>query len=216
LNIKAVIFDLDGTIADTLPLTVYSLKEVTRKLTGKVLSNEDILREFGPIDTEIIKKLAGSENNEDCVEVYINHFKDNFDTYIKPIEGIKELLEYIKSRGIKVGLFTGRSCRVTLIILEKLGLRQFFDEILAGDFTTVPKPDPEGIIKILGKLETNSSESIYAGDFDVDIIASKAAGTLSVLALWASTGSPELIKLGPDKYFYTPDEFKKWLGSIIS
>ncbi|MCX7922895.1 MAG: HAD-IA family hydrolase [Clostridia bacterium] len=211
MSFKSIVFDLDGTIADTIPLTIYSLREVTRELTGKVLTDEDILKEFGPIDTEIIKKLVDNDKREISAEAYIDSFSKNFDGFVKPIEGIIELLQYIKSRNIKVGLFTGRSIRVARIILKNLNVYQYFDEILAGDDTTNPKPDPEGIIKTLEKLEVKSSDSIYVGDFDVDILASRAAGTTAVLALWSSTGSVELVKLNPDKYFKSPYEFIDWL-----
>lgn len=212
--LKAVVFDLDGTIADTIPLTVYSLKEVTRELTNKELSDEEILAEFGPIDTEIIKKLVDNHLSESSVEMYINHFRDNFDKFVKPIEGIKELLSILKEKGVRIGLFTGRSLRGTHVVLEKLGVKQYFDEILAGDDTQNPKPDPEGIIKVLQKLDASCRESAYVGDFDVDIQASKAAGTFSILALWSSTGNKENIKLNPDKYFNSPYEFATWLNSL--
>jgi pyrophosphatase PpaX len=208
--IKAVIFDLDGTLADTIPLTVYSIKEVTKELTGKVLSDEDVLLEFGPIDTDIIKKLVDNDKREISIKAYVEHFSNNFDSFVKPIEGIIELIKFMKSKNIKIGLFTGRSLRVTQIILKKLGIEKYFDEMLAGDFTAKPKPDPEGIKCTLDKLNVKSSDAIYVGDCDVDILASKAAGTLSVLALWSSTGSTELINLNPGKYFKTPYEFIEW------
>lgn len=214
MNFKAIIFDMDGTIADTIPLTVYALKEAVRELTGKVYSDEEIRAEFGPTDTEIVKKLVDNKNGEASTELYIDFFKSNFDRFIKPIEGINELLAFIKSKGIKLGLFTGRSHRVTTIILEKLGMNHMFDVIVAGDFTKRPKPDPEGILKALDALNTDGSDSIYVGDFDVDIAASKAAGTKSALALWSSTGDEELIKLKPDMYFRSPYEFIDLLKSL--
>lgn len=213
MNFKAIVFDMDGTIADTIPLTVYALKEAARELTGKVYSDEEIREEFGPIDTEIVKKLVNNENREASPEIYIDIFKNNFDRFIKPIDGINELLAFIKSKGIKLGLFTGRSHIVTMIILEKLGMKKMFDVIVAGDFTKKPKPHPEGILKALEALSVDSTDSIYVGDFDVDIAASKAAGTKSALALWSSTGDEKLIKLKPDMYFKSPYEFMDLIKS---
>lgn len=214
MKINAIVFDLDGTLADTVPLTIYSLKEVTRELTGKVLSDEEILKEFGPIDTEIIKKLVDNDHKEKSVEAYIDHFDKNFHRFVKPIEGINELLSFIKSRGIKIGLFSGRSLRVARMIIEKLGIQSYFDVVMGGDFTTNPKPDPEGIYNALDVLQAKNGESVYVGDFDVDIMASRAAGTISVLALWASTGEEGLTKLNPDQYFKSPYEFIEWLKSM--
>lgn len=214
MNLKALIFDLDGTIADTIPLTVHSLRQAILKYTGKNLSDIDILKEFGPIDTEIARKLAGEENGEDAIEEYINHFSENFDSYVAPIEGMEDLLQYIKSRDIKVGLFTGRSQRATEVVLDKLKLRNYFDEIVAGDFTVNPKPSPEGIYIALGKLGVEACEAAYIGDYDVDVMASKSAGTVSVLAAWSSTGSKELESILPDKIFTNTKDFKNWLESL--
>ncbi|MCX7709663.1 MAG: HAD family hydrolase [Clostridia bacterium] len=211
MNLKAVIFDLDGTIADTIPLTVFSLKEVTKELTNAELSDEEILAKFGPIDTEIIRTLVDNDNKEIAAEKYVQHFSTHFESFVKPMDGIKELLKYLKSKNIKVGLFTGRSQRVTHIILEKLDVKQYFDEILAGDHTKKPKPDPEGILLTLDKLKVSSNESAYVGDFDVDVLASKAAGTLLILALWSSTGNRNNIKCDPDQYFDSPYGFIHWL-----
>ncbi len=216
MDFDAVIFDLDGTIADTIPLTVYSLKEAVIELTGKVYSDEALKKEFGPIDTEIIKKLVDDRSSEASPEIYIKHFNNNFERFVKPIEGINQLLSYIKSKKIKLGLFTGRSLRVTDIVLEKLGIRDMFDAVIAGDFTANPKPDPEGILKALEALNARSLHSIYVGDFDVDIAASKAAGTKAALALWSSTGDKKLIKLMPDIYFESPLEFINWLDKMAN
>ena len=211
MEIRTIVFDMDGTVADTLPLTVYALKEAVRELTGKEYSDDEIKKEFGPTDIEMIKKLVGNENREISPDVYIEHFRSNFHRFVKPIEGIDELLKFVKSKGIKLGLFTGRSFRVTDIILEKLGIRELFDVIVSGDETKNPKPDPEGILKALKALDTDCKGSMYVGDFDVDIAASRAAGVKSVLALWSSTGEEEFIKLKPDMYYRSPYDFMEWL-----
>ncbi|MCX8130698.1 MAG: HAD-IA family hydrolase [Clostridia bacterium] len=213
MNIKAAIFDLDGTLADTIPVTIKAIKETVRELKGEELTDEEILKEFGPVDTEIVKKLVDGVRKELVEERYIKIFSESFDKCVRPIEGIIELLDFIKSKGIRLGLFTGRGIRATEIIIEKLRLKEYFDIVIAGEHTRKPKPDPEGIMLALEKLGIRADESVYTGDFDVDIKASRAAGTKSVLALWSSTGSEDLIGLKPDKYFRKPDEFIKWLGN---
>ncbi|MCX7748058.1 MAG: HAD-IA family hydrolase [Clostridia bacterium] len=210
MKMKAVVFDLDGTLADTIPLTIYSLQEVARHYTGKVLTDQDILDEFGPPDTEIIKKLV-NRKSEDCVDAYLKNFSDNFSRFVKPIEGIPELLGLLHRKGIKIGLFTGRSFRAANMILEKLGLSNQFDIILAGEDTKKPKPDPEGINLALHKLGIETQNAAYVGDFEVDILASREAGVVSVLALWSPNSSKELIQKGPDYYFDRVSDFIEWI-----
>lgn len=211
MEIEAIVFDMDGTIADTIPLTIHALKEAARELAGKEHSDVEIRREFGPTDIEIIKKLVGNEYGEKGPDVYIEHFKSSFDRLVKPIEGMNELLSHVRAKGIKLGLFTGRSLKVMDIILEKLGIRELFDIIIAGDMTRSHKPDPEGILTALDALHADCSRSMYVGDSDEDIAASKAAGVKSVLALWSSTGNEELIRLDPDMYYRSTYDFLEWL-----
>lgn len=203
---NAVIFDLDGTLADTIPLTIYALKKAVLEVSGKEYRDEEILNEFGPVDIEIIKKLLDYKHDAIAPDVYIKYFENSFNDFVKPIEGIGSLLEFIKSNGIKLGLFTGRSRRTTEIVLEKLGFREMFDILLTGDDTTRPKPDPEGIERALELLSADKESSFYVGDFDVDILASRAAGVKSVLALWASSSDDRLNELKPDYCLRNPRE----------
>lgn len=213
MNFESVVFDLDGTLADTLPLTVFALKEAVRILEGVTLTDEEVLKEFGPIDTDILKAFIKEENHPEAIELYVKLFTDKFDEFVRPIWGIGELLEYLNENNIKMGLFTGRGIRVTEIILDRLEIKKYFQTVISGEQTKNPKPDPEGINLALKKLGTVSSKSIYVGDFGSDILASKAAGTTSVLALWAATGNEELIKLEPNAYFKSPYDFIEWLKS---
>jgi len=206
VKFDAVIFDLDGTLADTIPLTIYALKKAVLELSGKEYGDDEILNEFGPVDTEIIKKLLDYKQDDIAPDVYIKHFEESFNDFVKPIEGIGTLLESIKSNGIKLGLFTGRSRRATEIVLKKLSFREMFDILLTGDDTTKPKPDPEGIEKALELLSADKESSLYVGDFDVDILASRAAGVKSALALWASSSDDRLNELKPDYSLKTPQE----------
>ncbi|HOV27022.1 MAG TPA: HAD-IA family hydrolase [Pseudobacteroides sp.] len=206
MKFDAVIFDLDGTLADTIPLTIYALKKAVLELSGKEYGDDEILNEFGPVDTEIIKKLLDYKQDDIAPDVYIKHFEESFNDFVKPIEGIGTLLESIKSNGIKLGLFTGRSRRATEIVLKKLSFREMFDILLTGDDTTKPKPDPEGIEKALELLSADKESSLYVGDFDVDILASRAAGVKSALALWASSSDDRLNELKPDYSLKTPQE----------
>ncbi|HEY9060455.1 MAG TPA: HAD hydrolase-like protein [Pseudobacteroides sp.] len=215
MKVDAVIFDLDGTLADTIPLTVHALKMAVMELSDIEYSDEEILREFGPIDTEIIKKLLKYKKDDVAPDVYMKHFESNFNDYVKPIEGVDILLNFIRSNGIKLGLFTGRSRRATNIIIEKLGFSGMFDVLIPGDDTKKPKPDPDGILMALDILSAAKESSFYVGDFDVDILASKAAGVKSVLALWSSSKDEKLKENNPDYCFTKPAEFIDVLKDLL-
>lgn len=211
MKFEAVIFDMDGTLADTIPLTVYALQETILKYTGRQYSDQEILDHFGPTEINILKDFVRENQIEEALELYVECFSENFTRFIKPMEGIQDLLGYLQSQEIKIGLFTGRSERVTKIILDRLGILGYFKTVITGDHTKEFKPDPEGVKLALKNLHTDPSRSIYAGDYDVDILASKAAGTTSVLVLWSSTASEDPLDLEPDQAFRTPFQFIDWL-----
>ena len=213
VKLEAMIFDLDGTIADTVPLTIYSLKKTARQLTGKEYSDDYILKLFGPIDSEIIKGLVNNHNREAAVEVYFTCFRENFHRFVKPMDGIEELLKHLKSKSVRTGMFTGRSRRGTDIVLEELKLREYFDVIIPGDFIENPKPDPEGIWNAMDYLRVEGRAAAYVGDMEVDVLAGKNAGVFSILALWSTTADKGLIHTHPDKYFWSPRELIQWLES---
>jgi pyrophosphatase PpaX len=210
---NTMIFDMDGTIADTIPLTIYAIKETVRKLTNRLMGDAEVLRHFGPTDIEIIRNLC-QERPDEGVETYVEMYQNAFHAHVSPIDGMKELLAFLKNRSFQTALFTGRGKRVTMLTLKLLDLEGYFDVIITGDDVTQPKPDPEGILTAITKLQSIPSKSAYVGDFDVDILASKKAGVVSVLALWSKTKDEALKEYCPDQYFYTPKEMMHWLSSL--
>lgn len=211
MKYQAVIFDLDGTLADTIPLTIYAIKEAVKNIQGRELSDREVFDAFGPVDTGMLETFVPRERVSEAVELYVKIFEEEFDAFIRPIPGIVDLLQALSEENIKIGIFTGRGLRVSEIILDKLEIRSYFQVIVSGEMTKNPKPNPEGIFLALDRLQASSKESLYVGDFGSDIKASKAAGTTSVLALWSSTAKEKFIALNPDQYFRNTHDFLDWL-----
>lgn len=228
LSVKCVIFDLDGTVAQTNELIFETFNYIAQKYTGKVFSSEEIPSIFfGPPEEGGIRKLlqlfSNSEdilNNLDfytksAVEEFYSYYEQNHNK-AKVYSGIKELLSSLKKKGIKIAIFTGKGKVTTYITLRKLGIEEFFDVVITGDDVKEYKPSSEGIRKIMNILGLTPEEVVFVGDAVGDVVAGKEAGVKVISALWDSYGKEKVIKLKPDFVAYSVDELKKLLCGMIS
>ena len=213
-KIKAVIFDLDGTIGNTLPLCIRAFRQSIEPLIQKNISDEEIIATFGPSEEGTIMALA-PEHYEKGLADYLHFYETFHDMCPAPFEGIKSLLSILKDHNVHISMVTGKGKYSTDISLKKFGLEDFFELIETG-LPGGPRKT-EGIKIILNSLsEIKKEEVIYVGDSPGDIIAGRNAGIPVVAAAWAETAEPhKLIELHPDELFYKVDDFTNWLKKRI-
>lgn len=146
---------------------------------------------------------------------YLQHYEAFHNLCPAPFEGIADLLETLKIKGVRIAMVTGKGKHSTAISLKQFDLAHYFEFIETG-MPSGPRK-PEGIQLILDHFsDINKEEIIYVGDAPGDIIASRTAGVPVVAAAWAETAEPEkLIALQPDQIFYTVGEFITWLNARI-
>lgn len=189
--LKTVIFDLDGTIGDTLPLCVTAFKKAIEPLGGVTLTPREIISHFGPSEEGVIRELF-PDRYEEALELFINSYRELHDMAPRPFDGITDLLAFLKSKGIKNTIVTGKGMRTLQITLKKYGIASYFDILEAGS--------PEGpckaakIRKILDELGITAQEALYVGDAPTDITESREVGVEVASAAWASTAEPELLE----------------------
>ncbi len=208
-DLKGVIFDIDGTLTSTNNLIFASFNFIAKKYLGKTLSNEEIVKLFGPTEDVILKEFCG-DNYEKAREEYYKFYSENhFLADIYP--GMKEILDELKSRGILLSIFTGKGREAATITLKKLSIYDYFDLIITGDEVKVHKPSPEGIEIFLKKYNLNNDEVIMIGDSPSDIKAAHAAGIKVASVLWDSLAKHHVLKMDSDYVFYTVEELKYFL-----
>ncbi len=213
-KIKAVIFDLDGTLANTLPLCIQAFRQSVEPLLNRSLSDAEIIATFGPSEEGTIMALAPGYYDKG-VAGYLQFYENLHDMCPVPFEGIKELLQTLKDKGIRIAMVTGKGKYSTDISLRYFGLTHFFEWIETGSPKGARKA--EGIELILDHLNGIKKEEImYVGDAPSDVTASRKAGIPVIAAAWASTAEPEkLQELKPDALFYTIKDFSNWLFEKI-
>jgi HAD superfamily hydrolase (TIGR01509 family) len=207
--VRLVIFDLDGTLVDTLEPTFRSFQEAVAPALGRVPSQEEVLARFGPADHQIVSDWVGPENASAAVKrlyaCYETAFQDS-----GPFPGMVELIRDLRRRGKRTAICTGRGRASTEAIVRSMQLEDLFDAIVCGDDIAKPKPAPDGLLRILELLHTNAEDAIYVGDTVKDVEAAQAAGVPVIAAAW---GSPEkqLLLTASKLRADTPDALKKLL-----
>lgn len=208
---KAVIFDFDGTLADTLPICFYAFQAVFKAFDNLELTPEEIKAMFGPSETGIIRKNLLNKNHDQAIEVYYEEYNQKHQELVVDNAEIYELLLHLKNNGYKLAIVTGKARRSLDISLAHLGMADLFDVMISGDDVECPKPHPEGINKILEQLNINSSEAIFLGDSDADILAGLRANVHTIGVQWLPNFDALEFSAEPKQIFRSIGELKSWL-----
>ncbi len=194
-----LIFDLDGTLADTLPLIYESFNDAFVPITGKPLSPEEIRALFGPPDNYVIRNVLDPEHHDEAIGRYVATYERRHRDLVELFEGIDALLADAHAAGIKLAVVTGKSRNTALMTLDILGVLDRFDVVYAGDDVDRQKPDPMALIMALADLaHDDSARAAMIGDSAADILAGKGAGVVTIGVLWGVPDHSDLLVAGPD------------------
>ena len=208
MRLKTILFDFDGTIADTLPAAFDAFKYVFKKYDGKDVTDEDIIGLFGPIEDELLRKNLNQKNKlEQAIEDYYDRYEKGHDREFEGLEKIQQMLDQLKEMDLNLGIVTGKSRRSLTFSLEALGIYDYFDVTIAGDDVRNPKPDKEGIEKCMKLLHNKPSEVLFIGDSESDIAAGASAGVQTAAAQWFSTVQTTEFQTKPDVAFSSISDF---------
>ncbi|MDD4169531.1 MAG: HAD-IA family hydrolase [Desulfotomaculaceae bacterium] len=205
----AVLFDLDGTLVDTLPLIVQTYRKVFRDMKIP-WGDDDVVKLIGYPLTEIGKHFAG-EKESLFIELYQHYYQIDHDRMTRLYPGTLEILSFLKSRGLKLGIVTSKGRPVTLRSVAHTGLDRFMDVIVTAHDVLKHKPDPEPLVKALTVLGATVDQSIFIGDTSFDILTGQNTGTLTLGVTWGLASRNELELLKPDGLLDQWIEIKKYL-----
>ena len=182
-NFSLVIFDLDGTLADTHQLIFDSFNSVLRKYKSIEMTPKEILSYFGPPEDVCIKNMIGAGNFANVWNDYLSYYEEHLDeTTIFP--GIPELLHDLKASGLLLGIFTGKGEETTESTVKFHGILDLFDMVVTGSGVKNHKPHPEGVELILRRLKVEASDAVVVGDSMADYKVASCAGTHFIAAMY--------------------------------
>lgn len=207
-----LLFDLDGTIGNTLPLCIQAFREAIEPLSGRLVTDSQIVAQFGPSEEGTIQALIPSRYAEG-VERYIESYARLHKYWPDPFDGIPEILSHLKTNGNYVGMVTGKGARSTQITLKSYHLGNFFNCVKTGSIHgPVKKERIEEVIRESGIPRT---DFMYIGDAPGDITAARNCRIQIGAAAWAPGSDPAaLAALNPDYLFRTIREFEEFILTI--
>lgn len=201
-----IIFDVDGTLAETHELIFASFNHVAKKYLNKHLTNEEIVALFGPTEDVILKEWM-KNNYESARKDYFDFYESKHAEMAEIFPGLIEAIRYIKEKKIPLGIFTGKGRDSATITLKSIGVYDQFDLILSGDDVAEYKPSPEGILKFIERYKLKPERVLMVGDTEHDVIASQGAGVKCALVLWDEYSRNRCKGCKSDFRFFTVEEF---------
>lgn len=209
-RVDAVIFDLDGTLSDTMPILMQGIKDVAEEITGRRVAPEDVISRYGPPDPVVLAELIGADALTTEQEArYRTHVRE-LATSVRPLPGIIEMLSKFRAAGVRTGVYSARGTVYAQIITKELGLAPHLDLVWGGDAVDEYKPHPDGIVKMLAQFGVQPEAAAYVGDSANDLVAAAAAGVTGVLVLWSSTPQPKLQERA-DLVVHAARELERWV-----
>lgn len=214
---KAVIFDLDGTLLDSIHSIKYCADRALAPLGYGPFSEKQYQYFVGDGVVNLIKRAlaAGGDTEGRHLDEVLARYRELFAVdcmyEVKPYDGIPELLQKLRESGLRLAVLSNKPHAETLRVIGALFGTDSF-EVIQGQMDGVPiKPDPAGVFGILRKLDLLPEELLYLGDTATDMETGKGAGAFTVGALWGFRTREELEESHADAIIAHPLELLEYL-----
>jgi pyrophosphatase PpaX len=202
----AVLFDLDGTLIDTIPLIFASYRHTLEvHLPGYHPGRDAIVARLGRSLDTILRDFASEAGAVDpdalsqvMKQTYRSFQRANLARLVRPYEGMREVLKALREHGIRLGVVTSKVEWAARMGLDHYGLGEFFEIEVFHDDTRRHKPDPEPLLFAVRKGGLEEARTAYVGDSVNDMAAGRAAGMQTIGALWGPSPREALLAAGAD------------------
>lgn len=204
---ETVIFDLDGTLVDTVTDVTMGVNHALRSMGFSSRSVEEVKKAVGPGKEEFIRNIFPDEDDPD-VDTFLSLFRDFYwehcldETVL--YSGMKDVLAQLQKLNLAVA--SNKPSRFTIKILEGLGVREWFSVILGPEDVLQAKPHPEMILKVLNTVDTSPVKTLMVGDTDKDMMAGRGAGVSLCGAQYGYGLDEDLSKLNPEFLITMPSD----------
>lgn len=211
--IKAVVFDLDGTLLNTLDDLKESTNFALRKFNYPERTLEEVRCFVGNGVRKLIERAVPEDckNIDECLEVFKNNYSENMYNHTQAYNGILKILEELHKDKVKIGVVSNKFDSAVKDLCKK-----YFGDLVdtaIGQNDDVPKkPAPDGVLKAMKILGSDKNSTIYAGDSDVDVQTAKNAGLKCIGVTWGFR-TEDYLK-GADFIVDSPDEILKIVRSL--
>lgn len=192
-----IIFDLDGTLVDTLPDLVGTVLQIMKKYGFEEKSEEFVRSCIGGGARNLLLRCLGAENealiDSELMAYFTAYYSENCSVRSKVYPGVKDVLDYYKQKGTALSVATFKIRSATERIFNDFGLMDYFDVIVTADDVKNPKPAPDCINAILGQYQCGPEDAILIGDTKTDYQTGANAG-VAVCGVTYGYGEPSVIE----------------------
>jgi pyrophosphatase PpaX len=198
-NCQTILFDLDGTVLNSLPGIEASFTYlIETHFPDSDIKMADVLRRVGRPLEELMLELASGDHAlaDELAKEYRRHNQALL-PQLPLFPGALECFNRLRKRGCQLGIVTSKARDSTMISVKTHQLDSYFDLILTKDETTLHKPNPEPLLHAMRQLKAKPTTTAYIGDATFDILAAQAAKCFDVAAIWGSHDPDTLIALNP-------------------
>ncbi|MGL6313036.1 HAD family hydrolase [Vibrio sp. WXL103] len=208
-----IIFDLDGTLGDTLPLCISAFKEAIQPYSDKILTDQDIINTFGPSEEGTVLALAPSHYDV-AIEKYLSLYEANHHRCPSPFPGIRSLLDTLKREKIYTAMVTGKGEKSTKITLDVFGLNEYFSIVKTGSIEGPVKP--QRIEEVILESGIDRANTYYVGDTASDVIAARQCGLKTISVAWDSSADYQALEsVKPDYLFNSVSDLQGFVEQQV-
>jgi pyrophosphatase PpaX len=190
---RGILFDLDGTLVDSLELILSSYRHTIAEHLGTVLPDEAWLDTMGmPLNVQLRSFAESEDQLERMFSTYIAHNETHHDRLIRPFPGMRQAITALHGAGYRLCVVTSKIREHAERELRSCLLAEFFADIISANDVEKPKPHPEPVLRGLEALKLVATEALFVGDSLHDLRAGQAAGVATAAALWGPFGRERL------------------------
>jgi len=217
MKCKGVIFDLDGTLVDSLKDIANAMNTVLQQLDYPTHSYKQYQYFIGSgLRNLVSKSLPEIHRNESqiehCYQLMIDGYRDYCTIETKPYDGIIELLDYLTSQNLKLGVFSNKSDELTKKIVAAL-FPNYFESVVGLSVEVLKKPNPAEALSISKSWKINPKEIIFVGDSGIDMQTATNANMQAVGVSWGYRPAEELIAEGAKHIINHPSDLIQIVNS---
>lgn len=213
----AVLFDLDGTLIDSIELILNSAKHAFRDRDGYVPTDAEWLTGVGiPLDAMFRRYARDDADVEALIARYREYQLAHHDRLVRCYERVVETVDDLRTAGHPLAIVTSKTGWLARRGLDHVGLSAHFDVVVGCDSCERHKPDPAPVVLALEKLGYDPDEAVFVGDSVHDVIAGNAAGVTTIAALWGPFSREDLVASQPAHYLERIAELPRLLAQLES
>ncbi|MFW6090200.1 MAG: HAD family hydrolase [Gemmatimonadota bacterium] len=216
---RTIVFDLDGTLIDSLGLILASYRHTMEAHLGRRLPDELWVRGMGtPLAVQMLEFATDERKADAMVRTYQDHNLANHDLLVRSYPGVREAVSELRGRGSTLAIATSKRAVATRLGLRSCGFPEnWFAGIVTADDVERPKPDPEPVLRALHLAgESDPSRAVYVGDSVHDMLAGRAAGVVTAAVLWGPNSRDTLAPTEPDLWVDSPADLTAALESAAA